>query len=503
MKFGYKFLFFFLSMAVFTIVSWLAARYFPVEPDVANSPIVWKEISDNGFSFIKYWKPTSDNWYFTVYPLNFLFFYLSGSYDLGVLKTSTSVYSIGIPFLAYGIVRVCIDKYKALLALPLLAFISSFSYIFAFVGHPFSHNSTNFFGLLCFLLYVINLKKSSTICSLAISIVATLAAISDPWFIASFFIPIVVCQVFFVVISNNGKKDTAIYTLFLIIAWSGVVQKILGIPVHHFKIVSLKTMIDNIEWLPFLIGKPLNIFVVDSDFSSFLSFFIWIGMFLCAFYCAFKENKKQVLLYFIVLSFFSIVGVISSFVMSYESASIISARFFVNVTCVVLIVCCLGVVTRIKKLFFLVMMLFVITSISSYIKNTQPLHNQKTQVENYISFLEMNNLYYGYGSFWGMSNTVNWLSNGNIHVTPIFFNNNGTLDFASVRVQTMKSWHTAEYFENAPARQFIAINVAKDGERCTNINVCLSSIHGQLGKPDEVLYFQGDTILVYNKRLGI
>ena len=80
--------------------------------------------------------------------------------------------------------------------------------------------------------------------------------------------------------------------------------------------------------------------------------------------------------------------------------------------------------------------------------------------------------------------TVNWLSGGDIQITPVFFNaDSGKIDFTGVRQQTLTSWHSKEAFNSAPERQFIAVSVANE--------------------PDEVLNFEERVILVFNKKLNL
>lgn len=481
---------------------WLGSRYFPVEPDVANSPVVWQEISNAGISAMSSWQPTVDNWYFTVYPVNFITYYVLGDSGVVSLKISTAIFSISIVFLAYGIVTAFLKKKYGAVAIILLTLIPAFGYNFGFVGHPFSHNSTNCFGLLCLLIVATSPGKISLFKTCCLAVIATFSSLSDPWFLAAYFIPMVIYFFYLFLRDKYNVYNFLVVVVCFFVNWKGCIQKIIGLPVHHFSLVSLHTMLGNFKILPLLIGKSLNLFFVENEIAAYFSFCVWMAVFLHSILVVIKSNHERYI-DFVIISLFSVLGVVSSFVLSYTGASEISARFFVNVTCLALILCCLYMTSKFKVFYIIISLLFSLSSVYSYLNSKGPLHNQYQQNIDYIKFLEAHDLNYGYGAFWGMSNTVNWLSNGSIHVTPIFFNNDGTADFASARVQTMKSWHTTEYFENAPIRQFIAISVAKDGERCTNIDVCLSGIQSQLGKPDEIIYFQGDTIFVYNKRLGI
>jgi hypothetical protein len=69
----------------------------------------------------------------------------------------------------------------------------------------------------------------------------------------------------------------------------------------------------------------------------------------------------------------------------------------------------------------LVFPLYIASSLYSYQVTTKPLYDQENQTYDYISFLKKNNLTFGYGDYWKLSNNVNWLSFGEIHISPVMF----------------------------------------------------------------------------------
>lgn len=492
-----------LSILSSLFLVWITTRYFPVEPDVVNSPLVWRHIVENGLTAIHDWKPTIDNWYFTVYPVNFLIFSVLGDDGLVALRLATSLFSIGIAIFAMLTMRKYFGYTSGLCALILLSLMPAFSYTYGFVAHPFSHNSTNAFGFLCLLLSASNLKYKNYLFTVFISTIALLAGVSDPWFMASFFIPLLLS---YSLVCYWDKKITPhAFMIFIscIIALSNVIQNALDIPPHHFKLVEFSAMVINLKWAILLIGKSLNLFIIDNDTTSILSFFAWLIIILFSAFLLIKKMEFNKL-YLIAFSLLSIAGIVSSFILSYESPDYISSRFFMNVTCFAIVMCCAGMITRLKVLFYAVAVLFSISSINSYSNIKGPLHDQTDLVKSYVDFLKKNDLHYGYGSFWDKSITVNWLSGGDVHITPVFFNpTTGKIDFTSVRQQTLASWHTPQMFESAPERQFIAVTVANHPERCLEMTSCLKGIEEQVGKPDEILDFGDTKILIYNKRLNI
>lgn len=496
------------SLALLSVLSslfliWITTRYFPVEPDVVNSPLVWRHVVENGLTAIHDWKPTIDNWYFTVYPVNFLIFSVLDDDGIVALRLATSLFPIGIAIFAMLTTRKYFGYIPGLCSLILLSLIPAFSYTYGFMAHPFSHNSTNAYGFLCLLLSVLNLKHKSFIFTIFISTIALLSGVSDPWFMASFFIPLLLSYLLMCYWDKKTIPHAFIIFLFCIIALSNVIQNALDIPPHHFKLVEFSAMLLNLKWATLLIGKSLNLFIIDNDTTSILSFFAWFIVILSSAIIYIKKMEFNKL-YIISFCLLSIAGIVSSFIISYESPDYISSRFFMNVTCFAIVMCCAGMITRLKVLFYAVAILFSLSSINSYINNKAPLHDQTVLIKSYVDFLKRNDLHYGYGSFWDKSITVNWLSGGDVHITPVFFNpTTGRIDFMSVRQQTLTSWHTAQAFESAPERQFIAVTTANHPERCLEMAPCLTGIEEQVGKPDEVLDFGDTKILIYNRRLNI
>jgi hypothetical protein len=78
--------------------------------------------------------------------------------------------------------------WHALLAAICLILLPAYVYTFGFAAHPFSHYSTNFFGVLVFALAFFNIQKKSQPVLWLTTFIALFASISDPWFLATYFL---------------------------------------------------------------------------------------------------------------------------------------------------------------------------------------------------------------------------------------------------------------------------------------------------------------------------
>ncbi|WP_343553180.1 hypothetical protein [Pantoea sp.] len=491
----------FVIIVTFAASWFLTFRYFPFEPDVANSPLVWRAFLDEGFSVLRDWKPTPDNWYFTVYPINFLFYTLFSSDDRFVLTLSTLFFVFLTPLIVAAITQSTQRKITAFIAPMLIVLLPAYCYIYGFIAHPFSHYSTNFYGVVIFALSFYNLKKKSTAITALYSLLSLLTAVSDPWFSATWFLPLLLVHGYFSWQNIISKKTTIIYLLTFIFTMIQAVPRWLHIPVQHFKLVPMDQWLGNAEWAVHILGRSLNLFFIDNDIAYFTSLAIWVAVFLRAAVVCWQLGEKA--RFIALFSFLSIAAIITSFVIGYDMASEGSARFFLNVFCCLVMVVTLYLGAKKNVVLSGILALFVASSCYSYTQNPGPYADDEAQTRAYITFLNQNNLSFGYGDFWKWSNNVNWLSENKIHITPVIWEDDYKIMFSSSRGQTMRSWLETEFVARSPERQFVAIPAIATNDDSGDANRRLEAIRQQFGTPDEVLTFSGMTIFVYNHRLPI
>lgn len=489
-------------IATLAIAYTLTARYFPVEPDVANSPLVWRGFLTEGFAVFKDWKPTPDNWYFTIYPVNFLLFALLSDDGKLPLIISTSIYisltAIIIGWMIYTIKRSGI----AFLATLCLILLPAYSYTFGFLAHPFSHNSTNFFGVVIVGLSLWNLKRNSLLFAIFYSILALLPAVSDPWFLASYFLPLLLTHIYFSWKGVLQKNITLVFALAFILAMTHVIPRALGLPVQHLHILPFNQWVTNTGWVVVLLGKSMNLFFIDNPKAHIASFILWTFVLAYAALITFKGGKEA--RFIAIFGTLTIAGIISSFIISYDAPDYISARFFMNAVLFTLTLAFISFSLRKNHIITVIIVLFAASSLYSYQVNQAPLYDQEAQTRAYIGFLKEHNLTFGYGDYWKASNTVNWLSEGKIHITPIFFDKKTyRIQFDNVRSQTLASWLTPEYLKNTPSRQFVAIPAVKSAEATPDVNQRLEAIAQQVGLPDQTLIFQGMTFYIYDRKIAL
>lgn len=463
------------------------------DADAANSPIVWRAFLERGWDAFHQWQPTFDNWYFTVYPVNFTLFFLLGDDTLLPLVISSAFFIFIISACTSEIIRKNCSNNYGLLALIVVTFISPDLYRNGYFSHPFSHNSTNAYGFIIFSLYILSLRNRSVFIPLLISVLSLLASVSDPWLLASFFLPVIITEVAYLTCSKGRKKSLFIYIAFFLIAASNVVQKFLDLPVHSFSLADLPTMVDNFKLAALITSKILPISTLSYDPFRYLVFLLWVLIVAyAALVCFMAEGAARYISIFAILS---IMGIYSSSIIGDQTPH---QRFYLNIVPMVIIICCLASSIK-NRLIMAPIILSLATCLYSYASATVEYKLKQNPVEGYISFLERNDLHYGYGSFWGMNMGVNWLSGGGIHITPVYFHKKtGVVNFKDARVQTMKFWHRRDFIEGKPKRQFVSLKEGKTGDQCPDLDLCRSGVESKLGKPDEVLTYEGMLFLVFN-----
>ncbi|HCO4392937.1 TPA: hypothetical protein N8Q04_001481 [Escherichia fergusonii] len=469
-------------------IKWIA------DPDAANSPIVWKEFLDYGFSAFKHWRPTFDNWYFTVYPVNFFLFFILNDTGIAPLVLSSAIFIMIINICSAKLADHFFGKGIAILALVAVTFISPDLYMH-YYGHPFSHNSTNAFGFLILITYIFSIASKNLVPALIIFSLCIVSAASDPWILPAFILPMLLAEAYNLYLNRWRKYYFLIILVAFVISLFNVVQHVFGLPIGGFKITSIDQMIVNAHNAIILTASMLPLWLSPNVYIAYAIFFVWVAVFLSAsLHCIKKGGSLRMLAIFCALS---VAGIYSSSIIGDQ---VPHQRFYVNIAPIVLMV--VSISTSISRKHLIPLVVTVCMSLFGYLNSPYMRGEFKNPVYDYMAFMLKNNLTYGYGSFWySMGMSVNWLSNNQIHFTPVFFDvKTGRVYFEWSRIQTLTTWHTKEFVAKGPNRQFIAVTPGSTGgDTCPDVNLCINGVQKQIGKADEILKYNNTTFLVYNK----
>ena len=474
-------------------ISYLSYIYFRIDADGVNGPVVWLEFKEHGFKSLTDWNPTPDNWYFTLYPVYFMFYLILGSYGAPMLIFGSAFFAFSVIIIASTISKKLNKRSSLLVCAVPLAALPHIYWTDGFVQHPFAHYSTVAFGMLTCLMAMKAHRDQGLLSYAIVGIFGLLVCSSDMWAAPTYLLPILITELIFVIRKETKLVNFILLAIFYGIALNHTIPKLMGIDSQPFNIVDFVTMQGNAHQLILTVGEMFNIFFLRQH-SLYIASFILVGGLFC-YVCITGILRKDSSSYFFMLSLLSAAGIISAYTVSNPDPSQPIPRFFVNIAPFVFIVYSVAHSRMTKWLAYAICILFVLSSAITFNFGNKTYEDFEREIKDYSAFLLENNLSYGYGDYWNKSLTTFWASNGEVVIAPVDISENGSIDFNSPRYQTMRSWYSKEAMPSN-GKYFIAI----DGhEKCGDIQSCINAISSKNGKPEKVLNKGDMTILVYKK----
>jgi len=492
------------AIIIGALLSYLSVNNtFTVNADVSNSPVVWNEIQLFGLSVLGDWAATPDNWYFSNYPIHFLIFSLLGASSPTVIMLISVVQLLLMATVSALIILSITKSNLSYLAIPLFCSFGWESHVMGYIAHPFSHNLINGYGLLCVLLYLYNKQKSTLKLDFTIFIITVLASVSDPWFVAAFYIPILCGYLSDVYFFKSKSKRSLIFPLLSgVIIFSHVIEKLLNLPIGHFELGSLDQIPEKIYWVLYGLGENASIAPAENQSLLVASGVIWFILY------AYNVLKTKEINTYTIITVLSIMGILGAFLLGSVPASPSSARFFTNITYIIILSSVASFIKSRSGINAVVLIFFICTSLFSHINSKSRIpeiqdfvatHGEELSTNEIVSFLKENDLHYGFGPYWGMqANAIGWATNNDFIVRPAYFDaKSGEMKYPG-RAQSFSHWYNPENQPDA-VPQFIA--VMSDKEECPDLNLCISGVQEQFGKADKDIVFHGAHVLVYNHKI--
>lgn len=487
-----SYLFFLISTFSLILSIYTSGKYFTLDADTINSALVWGEIERSGFHAIKEWIPTDDNWYLSVYPIHFIIYKIFGYESINTLIAISSLQVFTCAIISFLILSKITSNKNSIFIVPFLCFLPYFCYKVGFISHPFSHNTSNLYGLL--LIYV-NLRINRKIlASIISSLIILIAGVSDPWYIASFGIPFLLYQL---LSDSTDKKNkfipSTIALISLLIYFSHILQNWLAVPLSHFHLASIEVIKSNIYWYAYGIGSMLNLFYADNEISRIASFVVIMTLGAYGLYKLYFAEKNAISFLLVM----SVAGISGAYILGSPEKQYYSARFLVNIVYIFYIISFFMILSKhgSKHLYIIAISFISISSLVVHLKQNSD--NLVSSAESQVKFMEQNGLNYGFGPYWsGNPNVVNWLSKGEIDFSPVIFrNDNGFIDWNTPHAQSFRN-------KIKPGNKKTFIMLSSDGESCSNIDLCIDGINKQYGKPDAIIKYQSSLFYVYDKGLN-
>jgi hypothetical protein len=490
-----------------------------IDPDSCHSIMLWHGVTDHGMSWLSAWIFTQDNWLFSLVPFHFLGFLIFGATPAVVIFGGWVIFILSA--FVSGAIAWKLDAKRAALLIPVvLLFAGHFVHANSFASYSTSHNVTNLFGLasLLALLQWVHTRKNISLILLLLILIA--GAVSDPWMVAAYNLPIMLVSAILCFIPTLKIKRMDCAKLFLVALVSILAVKtklfrtLTFLPSMEFHVGSWDTIKNNFLFLIKNLGGMLDVlpFLESNDFVyAAISLLIIVSLLIANIVKAIRSNviNEKSIFIFALCSFFSIGGISLAYAIGSIEATSITARFLVN--CMYLSVIGLGVLldrqweqssTTIRIVSFSVITLFLLAGVTS---NFQAWKAPGFAVKGggtieLLDFLQKNNLSYGYGPYWGAhANAVTAASDSKVRIRPVVFDNTTGMMIAGTRPESSKHWYLPD---DAPVDQKeYFVLVRRDVEECVDINLCIAGLEKQFGSPVKRLKYSDATILVWDHPL--
>jgi hypothetical protein len=466
----------------------LVALYFVPDADVANSAVVWHELRERGYLALRQWRPTPDNWYLSAYPAHFSLFSLFGASPAvmrGIEVAQVLLAAGAGALICHARTR---DRACALLV-PLFVGLGHYAYGFAFLAHPLSHNLTNTYGLVCVYLYVVNTRRRELRLDLAIYALAVIAAVSDPWFLPAYYLPLLLATAYEVFHLRTRSRAALVVPLVTgVVLFSHAIERALHLPLAHFTFGTFGQIRSNAFWYLYGLGGALNLFLLEGTAPFVVSALLVLALFAVSISWTRRMGSVDVLL------LLSVLGISGALVLGSTPGSPLSARFVVNIVYLAIGSVFVGALPG-RRVLAVPLVLLALSGFGSHVGRPPP----DRRLADEVAFLQSHDLHYGFGPYWGsQALAASWLSGWDTVLRPVTFDGRtGAVTFGG-RGQTFDQWYEPDE-GSGRARQFIAI--ASDGEECADLALCVRGVRRQYGDPSEVLQHGDITFLVYRKNL--
>lgn len=490
---------------------------FGIEPDAVHSLMLWYGINEHGLGWVKDWLFTQDNWLFSLVPIHFVEFWLLGPKPALVIVTGWLIF-VASTIVAGLTAHELKAKYSSYIVPVILIFSGLYAHNSGLISYSTSHNITNLFGLLSIFLLLGWFKHKKHHVLIAILLLNVAGGLSDPWMLPSYTLPTAI--VGFLLILQPVSYQEKRYGFFLILAMATSIILVKSLffglfdflPQMHFAIGDWETLKSNFIYLVSDLGRLFDIVpgrTPDNLFYSTISLTCIMAVYIGSIWLAVRNKPDTPLLIFIYFSLISTAGMSLAFLISSTAATELSARFLLNIFYLIVISIAVSLerywstFSTLTKIFSVsIAALFVIAGFTSttHLFAKTGFSVKTSEYQKLIEFLRKNELYYGYGPYWGTAaNAVTALSNSKIKLRPIQFDHTSGTPIFAKRPETSKRWYSTEDFP--PTQSTFFVIVTYDGEECPVPNICSNGLISKYGEPDRHLQYKNYEIFVWEQPL--
>lgn len=324
----------------------LAPRFYGLDSDAFTPAILWKEIVDHGvIDAVTQWMYTKDNWLFLTLPFHCVGFWLFGT-GFKVISLSGWMLFVGNAVVTAIIAWQLGARKGVLLLFAAMLCFGSYMWWGGYIGYPVTHNMTNLYGLLSISLMIQAIKTRCSLCNACLVVILTLGAVSDPWMMAAYNLPIVLTVLSLAFLTPGKLVDRRQLALAMGLLLSLLLAKttILGLlsflPSYGFHLGHWNEFSNNAVWLVKDLGGLMNLIPFKrygNGSNAFIGGMISIVAFaeltryLMRVCVSKREGLPVFLLAYLACALLSICGMTAAFVVGDSVHTNMSGRLLINI----------------------------------------------------------------------------------------------------------------------------------------------------------------------------
>lgn len=398
-----------------------------VDSDTADMVMLWEGWLQFGWSFLRSWYYTQDNWLLSLMPFSFAAFSVLGTRPFLVVVMGWLIF-VGCVGLTTLLAWRTAGRAAALWLAPLL--MLSGQPVLGKVGfftYPVTHNISLLWGLLAFYAALRWLSGKAAAWLAVVAVALLVNAASDPWSTAAFLLPTLVASSLIFLLPRDHGERTAAAALAVVVLVVGLLleTRLFGL----LRFVAETEFATN-DWaglngnlatlgqvLPLMFSTYPGL-TTPWALTTLTSYVLLSALLIGALPSAMGSYQQMGIegRFLLLASVLSCGGVISAFLIGRFPPGLYAERLIINVYVLLSLLLISGLVRapvshwarRVGAAAALTMMFTgAVTESRAW---RQPVRINTFGALELARFLEQNGLRYGYGAYWGtQSNAVTWL----------------------------------------------------------------------------------------------
>lgn len=490
---------------------------FKEENDALYGLVLWKELKSHGFDALHSWSYAADSFLFPLLIIQIPFFLITNDATWSPILVGYLIF-VGQALIVGMMVARRYPKQIAILSIAILLSLNEFVHTQMSASYATSHNISNLIGLATIFIVSAERRSRFYLKEFLVFTILTITAISDPWTIAIYTLPITATLIYFSVIP--GSKTAKKGMLLLLAMLSFVLSKTNAFGLVSFlppNELDIKTRFKIIFVHRNLESLQNNFKVFQNSFKEvFISNeFIQMGQFQNVFFLTLICSATYVVIKYAIDGFtqkvqfshapvyasVSIAATFFAFLVG-PTAGLKGSQWLVALPYAVFILITLRRKSlsrhEVKSRWLLIgtMWVFVYSSINIF-NSSFDLSTIDEKTSSVVQFANREKQIYGFGSYWGTNaNVIALETEGKVKIRPIRFDHESKRLIFQGRPATLDSWYSIDDLPRGESEIFFLIS--RDEEECQSLLVCKTIIAAQFGEPLRVAHLSDMVMMIYD-----